>query len=109
MFQWNAGFFNDKDRKVKDKCPVCRKSFGTSYAKTERVYYCEECKRIVEFHPFDETPRMVKKKEDSQLDKEYEPFEEDEMLRRIEWEELPPDDENPPPPPKGPRLPPWWI
>jgi hypothetical protein len=101
---WIEGFFNKEDKKVKDKCPVCKEDFGTAYLKTERIYYCGDCKKIVEFHPFEKIPIMKPKKQGSHLDTEYQPFEED---MRLHMQDNPQEGEDPPQDPPTSRG--WWA
>lgn len=92
---WANEFFSNEDKRMSDKCPVCKFYFGQSYLKTFRVYFCEECQMFVEFYPFDKLPKMIKKQEQSNLDAEisYDTYND------YPPEELPP----------GPRFPPWWV
>lgn len=95
-------FFKKDDKQVKDKCPVCNGQLGKAYIKLERVYYCEECGWLVEFHPFEAKGRMIKKKKGDKFEKPYIPYQEDGWM-------VPDLPEDPDLPPTGPRTPPWWV
>lgn len=94
-------FFKPEDKKIKDTCPVCRKTLGHSYIRLERNYLCDECDWYVMFFPYENEPHMIKKKKTSEKLIEHQDFPGEESLPRYYPNE---DDE-----PKGPKLPPWWI
>jgi len=74
---WLNAFFTPKDKEVRDACPVCKSDFDIAYLKTERIYWCDDCEKIVQYHPGETVPRMLVKKRGSNLDAHYTPYEED--------------------------------
>lgn len=70
-------FFTVYDKQVHDSCPVCKAPFGKGFLRVVRIYWCEDCARLVTYGPYETVPVMTKKAKGSNLDKAYTPYEED--------------------------------